>query len=294
MGPQTEGNDDQAWWALAAMAAAEYGLASPSGSPSWLAIAQKVFGEFVSRWDSARCNGGMKWQISPNSNGYHYKNSITNGLFFQLAARLARFTGNVDYLHWATNSFDWMRSTGLIDNSYNVFDGTDDTKGLNGCVDVNHDQWSYNVAALLYGTAVLQDYTGDTKWAAHTTALVRSAGTFFEANVMYEPRCEKVGTCNADQLSFKAYLSRWLSGTAALVPSTRQVIMPWLAASATGAAAGCSGGADRVQCGSRWYTGKFDGFTGVGQQLAALEVINGLLATSADKPRKMGVKGFVT
>jgi mannan endo-1,6-alpha-mannosidase len=234
----------------------------------------------------------MKWQISPTANGYHYKSSITNGLFFQLAARLARFTGNPDQLRWATQSFDWMRNTGLIDKDYNVFDGTDDAKGPNGCIDVNHDQWSYNVAAVLYGAAVLQDFTGDAKWVGHTNGLLRSAGTFFQGNVMFEPRCEPAGTCNADQLSFKAYLSRWLAGTAALIPSTRQTIMPWLTESAIKAANGCSGGVNQAQCGSRWSMNRFDGVVGVGQQLSAMEVIYGLLATSAQKPNRLGARSF--
>lgn len=59
MMPQAEGNDDQGWWALAAMTAAEYGFPSPAGAPSWLSLAQNVMGAFQSRWDMTRCNGGM-------------------------------------------------------------------------------------------------------------------------------------------------------------------------------------------------------------------------------------------
>jgi mannan endo-1,6-alpha-mannosidase len=57
MMPAAEGNDDQGWWALAAMSAAEYGLPSPAGAPSWISLAQNVFNEFESRWDMTRCNG---------------------------------------------------------------------------------------------------------------------------------------------------------------------------------------------------------------------------------------------
>jgi mannan endo-1,6-alpha-mannosidase len=282
--PQCDGNDDQGWWALAAMSAAEYGLPSPPGAPSWISIAQNVFTEFTTRWDNARCNGGMKWKIQPNADGYHYKSSIANGVFFQLAARLARFTGNADYLNWASRSFDWMQAVGLIDKMWNVYDGTDDAKGA-GCIDVDHDQWSYNVGIFLYGSAVLSDYTGDGKWSNRTAGLLGASATFFDSKVMYETRCEKSGTCNVDQRSFKAYLARWLGATAVIAPWTQGAITPLLAASANGAAASCSGGGNGQMCGSRWFTNNFDGVSGVGEQLAALEVVYGLLAPGTPKPQ---------
>jgi mannan endo-1,6-alpha-mannosidase len=296
MGPQTDGNDDQGWFALAAMSATEYGFPSPAGAPSWLALAENVHKEFVSRWDMTRCNGGMKWKIQPNADGYHYKSSIANGVFFQLSARLAAFTKDPKYLDWASKSFDWMQSVGLIDKDYNVFDGTDDAKST-GCVDVNHDQWSYNVGVFLYGSAVLQTYTGDSKWADRTNGLLKATSTFFDGKIMFESKCEKDGTCNVDQQSFKAYLSRWLVATSVVVPSTQGTITPLLQASANGAAASCTGGANQQMCGSRWYTNNFDGITGVGQQLAALEIMHGLLASPASgligaKPSKMA-RSFV-
>jgi mannan endo-1,6-alpha-mannosidase len=278
MTAQTDGNDDQGWWALAAMSAAEYGLPTPAGAPSWLALAQNVHNEFVSRWDTTRCNGGMKWKIQANADGYHYKSSIANGVFFQLSARLAKFTQDPKYADWASKSFAWMQSVGLIDKNYNVFDGTDDSKGT-GCVDVDHDQWSYNVGIFLYGSAVMQAYTGNSTWADRTNGLLKATGTFFDGNVMFESKCEKAGTCNVDQLSFKAYLSRWLVATSIAVPSTQGAIAPLISASAAGAAASCSGGANQQLCGSRWYTNNFDGLSGVGQQLSALQIMHGLIVS---------------
>jgi mannan endo-1,6-alpha-mannosidase len=275
MGPLTDGNDDQGWFALAAMSAAEYGFPQPAGSPAWLDLAKNVHNEFASRWDMSRCNGGMKWKIQPGADGWHYKSSIANGVFFQLSARLARQTKDPKYLDWASKSFDWMQSVGLIDKNYNVFDGTDDAKGA-GCPDVNHDQWSYNVGIFLYGSAVLQAHTNDQKWIDRTNGLLRATSFFVENNIMYETRCEKDGSCNVDQQSFKAYLARWLAGTAAILPSTQATIWPLISASANGAAMACSG-APNQQCGSRWYTKNFDGITGVGQHMAALEVMHGLL-----------------
>jgi mannan endo-1,6-alpha-mannosidase len=281
MQPQCEGNDDQGWWALTSMSAAEYGFPAPAGAPSWFSLADTVFNEFTSRWDTQSCNGGMKWKISPSADGYHYKSSIANGVFFQLAARLARYTGDAKYGDWAEKVFDWMLAVKLIDADYNVFDGTDDNKN---CIDVNHDLWTYNTGIFLYGSAIMQDYTSDPKWATRTQGLIKASSKFFESNIMLESKCEKDGTCNVDQLSFKAYLSRWLAATAIVLPETQGTIAPMLGASGSGAAASCKGGPNGQTCGSRWYTGTWDGTDGVGQQLAALEIIHGQLHGSASGP----------
>jgi mannan endo-1,6-alpha-mannosidase len=99
------GNDDQAFWALTAMSAVEYGFPIPSSSKApndeYLQLAVNTFNEFVSRWNTTNCNGGLKWQFTPANNGFYYRSSIANGGFFQLAARLARHTGNVTYFEWA-------------------------------------------------------------------------------------------------------------------------------------------------------------------------------------------------
>ncbi|OCL13250.1 glycoside hydrolase family 76 protein, partial [Glonium stellatum] len=153
------GNDDQAWWALAAVSASEFGVpTSGSSGPSWPALAQTVFAEQAARWDPARCGGGMKWKIAPADPGWHYKSAIANGLFFQLAARLARLTGDAATLGWAERAWNWSRAVGLVDAAFNVYDGTDDAKGA-GCVDVDRDLWSYNAGVFLYGAAVMAEVT---------------------------------------------------------------------------------------------------------------------------------------
>jgi mannan endo-1,6-alpha-mannosidase len=61
-----EGNDDQSFWAISAMMAAERNFPNPpSGSPGWLEVVQAVFNEQASRWDNQTCGGGLRWQISP-------------------------------------------------------------------------------------------------------------------------------------------------------------------------------------------------------------------------------------
>ena len=148
---KTEGNDDQGFWGLAAMSAAEQNFPNPpANQPQWLGLAQSVFNTQANRWDLLTCAGGLRWQIFPFNNGYNYKNAISNGVFFNLGARLAMYTGNVTYADWAAKTWDWVNAVGLMSPKYEIFDGTDDN--LN-CSQVNHIQWSYNAGVYLLGAA---------------------------------------------------------------------------------------------------------------------------------------------
>ena len=153
---KTEGNDDQAFWGMAALTAAEDRYPNPPGNgPQWLALAQAVFNSQAIRWDNSSCNGGLKWQIFTFNNGYNYKNTISNGCFFNMAARLAVYTGNTTYADWANRLYDWVGAVGLMSPTYQFFDGTDDT--LN-CSQLNHIQWSYNAGVFMLGAANMYNF----------------------------------------------------------------------------------------------------------------------------------------
>jgi mannan endo-1,6-alpha-mannosidase len=269
------------------MSALEYQFPDPSQAPAnYLEVVTNAFENIVGRWDETSCGGGLKWQIYPeNAYGYNYKNSISNGCAFALGARLARYTGEQKYADWAAKIYDWTEKVGLISDQYEVFDGSDDKTNCAKVADKT--QWTYNSAMFLHGSAFMFDYTnGDKTWKERTSGFLDHAGTLFfrpfenSTDVMYEWACETGESgrhCNLDQQSFKAYLSRFIAKTALLAPFTKDKITEYLKASAIGAAKSCSGGADGVTCGSKWYTGAWDGSSGVGQQLSALEVTQALL-----------------
>ena len=153
---KTEGNDDQAFWGMAAMSAAEQTYPNPpADSPQWLALAQAVFNSQALRWDTTSCNGGLKWQIFTFNDGYNYKNSISNGCFFNIAARLAIYTGNSSYADWADQTWDWLFAVGLMSPTYQIFDGTDDTQN---CSSLDHLQWTYNAGVMMLGAANMYNY----------------------------------------------------------------------------------------------------------------------------------------
>lgn len=145
-------NDDQASWALAAMTAAEFNFPSASaGETSWLELAQNVFATQADRFDET-CGGGLRWVIAPTNNGYNYKSSSPNAAFIALAARLSRYTGNQTYAEAAERTWTWMTNVGLIDTTFNVFDGGHVEQN---CTDINKAQFSINAGHLLQGAAYL-------------------------------------------------------------------------------------------------------------------------------------------
>jgi hypothetical protein len=66
----------------------------------------------------------------------------------------AKYTGNTTYSNWAETTWDWCERVGLIDDKYNVYDGTSAAVGEN-CTSVDHLQWSYNVGVFLIGAAYM-------------------------------------------------------------------------------------------------------------------------------------------
>lgn len=148
------------------MQAAERGFENPpSSQPQWLELAQGVFNSQAARWDNQNCNGGLRWQIFTFNNGFNYKNTISNGCMFHIAARLARYTGNSSYADWAEKTYKWTESVGLISPDYKFYDGAN-VEG--NCTSVDHIQWTYNAGIYLAGAAYMYNYVCST--CAHIIA----------------------------------------------------------------------------------------------------------------------------
>jgi mannan endo-1,6-alpha-mannosidase len=145
------GNNDQSFWGLASLTAHETGLQKPPQG-EWIDFAANVWNTQSARWDTQICNGGLRNQIFAFNNGYTERNSITNGNFFLLSARLAHLTGNTTYQDWATKVFAWSKEVGLVSNESHVFESTDST---DNCSTVVQDQWTNNHAMYTEGAALM-------------------------------------------------------------------------------------------------------------------------------------------
>ncbi|KAL4784130.1 glycosyl hydrolase family 76-domain-containing protein [Aspergillus varians] len=291
---RTEGNDDQGFWGFAAMSAAERNFPSPpEGGPDWLAMAQATFNTQAWRWDTSKCGGGLRWQIFTWNGGYTYKNTISNGAFFNLAARLAKYTGNQTYADWATKVWDWTHAVGFMTDDYIFYDGASQDEN---CTVIDRIQWTYNPGVYLLGAASMYNYTdGDPVWQTRTEGIINATDIFFmdePKNVMYERACEPVDTCKVDQRSFKGYLARWMGASTQIAPFTYDMVMPRLRASASAAAKTCTGGSDQAACGLKWTEQKSTGGPlDVGLQIAALDVIQSTLVDKVQPPVSQGHGG---
>ncbi|CZR64307.1 probable mannan endo-1,6-alpha-mannosidase DCW1 precursor [Phialocephala subalpina] len=262
---KTEGNDDQGFWGMTAMSAAEMNYPNPSADePQWLALAQAVFNEMVTRWDDSTCGGGLRWQIFTFNNGYTYKNSIANGCFFNLGARLARYTGNQTYADWAEKTWDWMESVGLMSDTYIVYDGTSDTTN---CSTVDHLQFTYNQGIYLFGAAMMYNYTY-ADWAEKTWDWMESVGLMSDTYIVYDGTSDTTNCSTVDHLQFTYNQGIYLFGAAMMYNYA--------------AAAQCDGGTDGTTCGEHWTDNStYDGNYGLGQQMSALSVIQAMLIDEA-------------
>ncbi|KAK1243767.1 hypothetical protein MKX08_001905 [Trichoderma sp. CBMAI-0020] len=277
----TEGNDDQGFWAMSAMSAAENVFPNPpSDQPGWLAMAQAVFNQYVGRWDP-HCGGGLRWQIFQWNKGYDYKNSVANGCFFNVAARLARYTGNQTYADWAQKVWDWEQKIGLIGSQYQVFDGLS-IDSNNTCGKMDQNQWTYNAGLYMGGAAAMYNFTNNATWKANLDGIVKETQSkFVNNNIVYEQFCEPRGFCSVDQSTFKGYLLRYMASTIKMAPYTASTLMPLLKTAATAAASVCTGpasdtfyGITGTGCGFSWMQpGNYDGKNGVGSQMNALDAV---------------------
>ena len=142
---------------MSAMTAAELGFRdAEDGEPQWVALVQAVYNMQLAKIDDV-CNGGLRWQALEFLNGFDYKNSISNGCFFNIASRLALYTGNSSYADEAEVIWEWMEGVGFIDPKYNVFDGAGVKNGAN-CTEIYKAQFSYNAGVFLHGAAAMYKF----------------------------------------------------------------------------------------------------------------------------------------
>lgn len=71
------GNDDQAFWGMSALIAAEDKFRDPPpDQPQWLALAQAVWNQQTSdKLRDGGCGFGLRWQAVQFNHGFNYKNS---------------------------------------------------------------------------------------------------------------------------------------------------------------------------------------------------------------------------
>ncbi|GAP84279.1 putative glycoside hydrolase family 76 protein [Rosellinia necatrix] len=282
------GNDDQAFWAYAALLAAETGFTDPpEDQPQWLSLAQAVFNEQTHidrRVEGGNCDWGLRWQVYRTNNGFDYINTVANSCYFNIGARLARYTGNDTYGALAEKTWDLIERLGYVSDKYDVYDGAH----LPDCTEINKAQFSYNAAMLLQGCAFMFNVTnGNETWKGRLDGMADGILRVFFAQdgVAYEPSCEPPpGSCNADMESYRGYLHRWMANSIQLAPHLYETFMPTLKKSAAAGVKQCTGGANGRICGFHWTTGQYDGLTSASLQMNVLGALTALIMPDVAAP----------
>ncbi len=187
--------DDNAWWALAWIAAFDL-----TRDNRYLQVARNIFARNTAAWDDS-CGGGLRWNAKST-----YKNAITNELFLTLAALLHQRTpGEQGYLTWAQRAWEWFGAKGLIGPAGLVNDGI-----TLSCQNNGGTTWTYNQGVILGGLAALSEITGDrgylTQGEQIAAATLRGLAP---GGILAEP-CESGAACNEDQAQFKGIFVRYL------------------------------------------------------------------------------------
>jgi len=280
--------DDNAWWALAWVAA--FDLTRDS---RYLAAAQAIFTANTAAWTDA-CGGGLHWNTKSS-----YKNAITNELFLTLAALLhQRVPGGQSYLSWAQREWEWFSSSGLIGPDGLVNDGL-----TAACQNNGGPPWTYNQGVILGGLAALGQITGDRAYLAQGESIAAAALSRLTTpapaspapaspapaspapaspapaspapGILAEPCEAATGGCNGDQVQFKGIFVRYLYDF--WLPSRQPAYRAFILANARSVWDHSRNAAS--QFGLRW-AGPFDR-ADAARQSSALDVLTAAVALSA-------------
>jgi predicted alpha-1,6-mannanase (GH76 family) len=266
--------DDNAWWALAWIAA--YDLTSER---RYLQAAQLIFSRSIAGWDDT-CRGGLWW-----NEDRRYKNAISNELFITLAARLdqrAPDTGD-GYRAWALRAWDWFRDSGMIGPNGLVNDGLTPSCENNG-----GPTWTYNQGVILGGLAALYEITADRGYLDQGEIIADAALSHLTSppsagvpGILSEPG-ETTLTPDGDQTQFKGIFVRYLHDFWRQDP--RPAYRSFILANARSIWDNDRNAND--QFGFRW-AGPFDR-ADASRQSSALDALNAAVALTGDPGQSRG------
>ncbi len=197
--------DDEGWWALAWLKS--YDLTKQH---QYLQTAIDIFDDMRKGWGGP-C-GGLWWNKQ-----HSYKGAIENSLFLTVAAQLANRASNKNYyLDWAKKEWDWFKSTGMINDDYNINNGVN----LTTCRNDNGLVWSYNQGVILGGLLELDKAAPDKSYLVMAEQIALAGIKFLSDSkgILHDP-CEP--NCGGDGPQFKGIFMRNLQKLQLAVPNNQ-------------------------------------------------------------------------
>lgn len=202
--------DDMGWWGLTWLNAyGEYGDAN------YLTAAEDIATYIdVNAW-TTECGGGA-WQTE----ALKLKDAIVNELFFELSARLYRTTGDVTYLTWANDAWNWIKTHLIVEvpesSSPTVATPADlanpnahllvadhvnnDPGNTDDCMPSTGQKWSYNQGVLLGALHDMYKITGDASYLTPAEAIANTVENDVQVNIN-----QPAGTYSTPALVDKAH-----------------------------------------------------------------------------------------
>ncbi|EPS25666.1 putative alpha-1,6-mannanase [Penicillium oxalicum 114-2] len=181
--------DDDAWWALAWIAAYDI-----THDPTYLTLAQGIFSSLAKAWGTRCGNGGIYWMATSS-----YVNAVTNELFLSVAAHLANRASSdaekEEYVQWAQKQWNWFVAQDFIGPNNTINDGL-----LDNCQNNNQSVWSYNQGVVLGGLVELNKAAPDQTYLEWANKIaVGAIEALADANLVIHDVCEPDCAPNATQ-----------------------------------------------------------------------------------------------
>jgi hypothetical protein len=144
--------DDNEWIGIELLRL--YKLRHEAGS---LEKAEQIMAFVMAGWESnpkLACPGGVPFSDSPSNTD---RNTVTDGPAAELGAQLFRITGNLVYLGFAQEAYQWVRR--CLTESGGLYA---DHIRLHGAIDPS--EWSYNQGSMIGAGVLLYQATGNTEF----------------------------------------------------------------------------------------------------------------------------------
>jgi mannan endo-1,6-alpha-mannosidase len=249
-------NDDILWYALPVATGGEvFGVDSiMPGGVSFHDLSDTTYKQVWGQWSDTLCGGGIYWSRNRQDlERKGYKSTITHGQQMILGGKLALLTGDNSYIEQGRQIYNWLKSSGIIRENYQVYDGVNDDKGC-GVTGINH---SYNAGFVAGGLAWLYKASGDDFFNVEANKVATaSLQTFVKDNIFYDS-CEENNPrpCDQNKATFKGSFIRGLGYVYEFTndQALKDQIKTVLATSVEAMMKTCS---DDFECGTLWLQGQ--------------------------------------
>lgn len=298
---------DQGLWGSAALLAAERGYPQPENvDKSWIEMAENAFEGFASYWnEDKRCGGGLPQLPKVVADNMHpsipdVRDMLTQGAFFSMAARLARYTSDKKYADWADKTWAWVEKVGLLNTkTYTIKEPLLSEDCAMDEDDDNAEEVNSN-AFMVLGAAFMYNVTeGDSKWKERAQGLTDHAlkQWFKEADGILVNECEE-DDCGSDWKVFKGASMSMYAQAVEVAPFLKDSLYTPIIKSGSAAMHACRDyeihGEDSFSCGFLWAKGgQSRGAYPPYDEIAALGAVAPLLMDSSKPPQRAKDAGAI-